>query len=134
MGTSQLHFGRPLAGHPRHCAENPQHDFPDDRRSGDAGARAPRPDSHLISRIIWSPSARSALPSATIPAGRGSDPWQQRVPTPEFFLRRPIVERDRTFAEVPDFKHDGRRGNFRSGNIAAYGRLLHTDQRGEPRL
>ena len=34
--------------------------------------------------------------------------------------------------EVPDFEHDGRRGNSR--NIAAYGRLPHTEQRGEPRL
>ena len=59
-------------------------------------------------RSSVAPSARSALPSATTPAGRSSALRQQRGPTPDLLLRRPIVERHRALAEVPDFEHDGR--------------------------
>jgi hypothetical protein len=32
-------------------------------------------------------------PSATTPAGRSSDPRQQRVPTPDLLFRQPVIER-----------------------------------------
>jgi hypothetical protein len=108
--------------------------------SGRVDPRFPSPSSHSLPRAAGtatpgaatralSPSARSALPSATTPAGQSSDPRQQHVPTPDLFLRRPIVECDRASGEIapvaPPLRHEG--------GIARHRRRSRRAQAGSPR-
>jgi hypothetical protein len=70
------------------------------------GRRAPPKERRVIAITNLTDPRPAACDASNVSAGRSSDPWQQRVSTPDLFLGRPVVEPNRTAAEVSDFDHD----------------------------